>query len=523
MDSRPKPLVLCILDGWGLAPAWGGNAISIADTKFMDKLWRDYPHTSIQASGTAVGLMEGVMGNSEVGHLTIGAGKIIFQPFMQVDAAIKNGQFFHNAALLGAVTHAQNNNSALHLIGLVSDGGVHAHIDHFLAMLDLCKQQGFTRVFIHAFTDGRDTKPMAAINFINKVAEKITAVGLGAIATVSGRYYAMDRNNHWDRTEQTYNALVKGIGETAESAQQAISNSYVDGKMDEFIVPTVVLNGGVPVATIKDNDAVVFMNYRPDRARQLTQFFLDPEKNRQLLSNLNFVTMSDYEMKLPYTAAFPPDVVVMPLGKILSERGLKQLRIAETEKYAHITYFLNGMKEEPFPLEDHLLIPSPKVPTYDKAPRMSADKIGKEVLKRLSKYDVIFINFANADMVGHTGDIQVTKDAVEAVDQNVGLIANEVLKIGGVMIITADHGNAEQKINPVTGSASTEHTNNPVPFIVVANPPYQLRDSFEETIQGVKFLTGSLADIAPTVLNILDIPQPPEMTATSLVKKRLKP
>jgi 2,3-bisphosphoglycerate-independent phosphoglycerate mutase len=519
MNQRPKPLVLCILDGWGDAPAWGGNAIAIADTPNMDYFMLNYPHTLLAASGPAVGLLVGeTMGNSEVGHLTIGAGRIILQSYSQIHLAIQDGSFYKNQKFNDAIDHCKKNNSSLHLMGLLSDAGVHSHIDQFYALLTLCKMKNFKRVFVHAFTDGRDTGPLTGITYINRADSKMKELGVGMFASVAGRYWAMDRDNHWDRTEAAYKAIVAGEGEKALSAQQAVANAYAANITDEFIKPSVITDAQyIPVGLVKDNDAIIFWNFRPDRARQLTKMFVSKRKSKTFIKNLKFVTMTEYEKGLPVEVAFPPEGAKMPLARVISDNNLTQFHIAETEKYAHITYFLNGLVEEPFLKEDRLLVPSPKVATYDLRPEMSAEKITKETLKRLEKYDVVFVNYANPDMVGHTGNLDATKKAVETVDAQVGEIAQAVLDLNGILIITADHGNAEEKINPITGAISTEHTSNPVPFIIISKNLIKLREQMTEEIQGFKFQTATLADIAPTMLDLLNIQQPPEMTGFSLI------
>lgn len=510
-------VILIILDGWGYAPPWGGNAVEMADTPNMDNLWRKNPHTTLKAAEEAVGLPRHEPGNSEVGHLNLGSGQIVRQNLPGITQTIEDGSFFQNPVLLGAVNHAKTNNSNLHLMGLVSDGGVHSHINHLFALLDLIKNEHFDRVYIHVFTDGRDTDPMKSLSYINELEEKMRQVGIGKIASVSGRYYAMDRDNRWERVRQVYDLLTQGIGPRAESAEKAISKSYREGKYDEFITPTVIGENNTEFTPIKDSDAVIFFNFRADRARELTLAFA--EKNfhgfsrRAVLKNLYFATFSyheDYDEQLSTKAVFKSTEILNPLAKVLADNKLSQLHIAETEKYAHVTYFFNGGREQPYPLAEHKLIPSPKVATYDLKPEMSAPQITHELLKRLGHFNFIVANFANADMVGHTGNLKATTRACEIVDICIGKVVKEALAKKYVIIITADHGNAEQKINADTGEPATEHTISPVPFVLISDNP-----QFQNPLR----TTGEfrLSDVAPTILKIMNLPAPKEMTGQSLI------
>jgi len=506
-----KPTILIILDGWGIAPAWGGNAISLAKTPDFDKFWANFPRTELSAHGEAVGLPSGEMGNSEVGHLNIGAGRIVKQDMSLISAAIKDGSFFTNQTLISAMRNTKQNGSQLHLMGLVSDGGVHSHINHLYALLTLAKKCGLRKVFIHCFTDGRDSDPMSALQFISRLSEKTKEIGVGEIATISGRYYAMDRDNRWDRTKKAYDAIAEGRGEYAESAIKAVSESYAAGKMDEFIAPTVITREGEPITKVQNKDSVIFFNFRADRARQITQSFVRKNfkgfRRGVTFSNLFFVTMVPYVQEdwgLSIRSAFAPKNIKNTLSEVISKNNLSQLHIAETEKYAHVTYFFNGAIEKPFPGEDRKIIPSPKVATYDKKPEMSAESVKNYVIGKINNYDFIIVNFANPDMVGHTGNIHAAVMAVEYVDKCIGEIVEAVSKIKGLVIITADHGNVEQMISK-SGGPETEHSISPVPFILVDSA---------RTFQGLH--KGKLADIAPTILEIWKIAKPSEMTGISL-------
>ncbi|MBS6599452.1 MAG: 2,3-bisphosphoglycerate-independent phosphoglycerate mutase [Clostridium sp.] len=508
-----KPVMLMILDGFGIAEKSEGNAVALAKKPNFDRLVKEYPHTQLQASGMAVGLPEGQMGNSEVGHLNIGSGRIVYQELTRITKAIEDGDFFENEALMKAMKNAKENNTSLHLMGLLSDGGVHSHIGHLKGLLEFAKKEGLQKVYVHAFMDGRDVPPSSGKDFIIKAEEMMKEVGVGQIATVSGRYYAMDRDNRWERVQLAYNAIVLGEGEKASSAVEAIENSYHDEKTDEFVIPCVIEEDGHPTATIKNGDSVVFFNFRPDRARELTRAINDKEFagfKRETL-NLTFVTMTQYDKTLEgVNIAFKPQTLVNTLGEYVSSKGLKQLRIAETEKYAHVTFFFNGGVEKENPGEERKVIPSPKVATYDLKPEMSAYEVTDELLNRLDqdKYDMIILNFANPDMVGHTGVVQAAVKAIEAVDECLGKIVDKVLEKDGTVFVTADHGNAETEIDFSTGNPFTAHTTNPVPFVWVSN-----------NINGRTLKSGKLADIAPTMLNVMNLEVPKEMTGECLITK----
>jgi 2,3-bisphosphoglycerate-independent phosphoglycerate mutase len=519
--GRPRPFVLIVMDGWGINPRKEGNAIALARTPNIDKLAGQWPHTAVKTSGEAVGLPEGQMGNSEVGHQNIGAGKRVLQDYTRVNESIKDGSFFQNPALLKAIEHVKKNGSQLHICGLLGDGGVHAHETHLEALLRLAHIHGIERVYIHSFTDGRDTSPTGGIEFMHLLQARAREIGgehAAKVATVSGRYYAMDRDNRWDRTAMTYFAMTRGEGIRASSAVEAIQHSYEQGVTDEFIVPAVVMEDQRPVAVVKAGDALIHYNFRPDRARQLTKAFILEELPPQAqgkfargprLEDLQYVMMTEYEAGLDAPVAFRADEVEMPLARVISEQGMRQFHTAETEKYAHVTYFINGRRETPFPGEDRLLVPSPKVPTYDLQPEMSAAGVTDTAVEhiRSGEYDLVIMNYANADMVGHTGVIEAAIKAVEAVDTGVGRVVEATLAVGGGLLITADHGNAEQLIEYDTGKPFTAHTTYPVPlYLVVPQLAHvRLRDD------------GILADVAPTILDVLHIPQPKDMTGRSLI------
>ncbi len=516
-----KPAVLLILDGYGLNDKKEGNAVLNAKTPNMDRLMKEYPFVKGNASGMAVGLPEGQMGNSEVGHLNMGAGRIVYQELTRITKEIQDGTFFENEALLKAIDNCKKNNSSLHLYGLLSDGGVHSHNTHLYGLLEMAKRNGLSNVFVHCFLDGRDTPPQSAKGFAEDLEKEMSNIGVGKIATVSGRYYAMDRDNNYDRVEKAYDALTKGIGNEAASAPEGIQASYDAGVNDEFVVPFVVKENGEPVATIKDKDSIVFFNFRPDRAREITHVFCDDEFdkfNRGKRLDVCYVCFSDYDPTIPNKdVAFKKVEVTNTFGEWLSNNNMKQARIAETEKYAHVTFFFNGGIEKPNDGEERILVNSPKyVPTYDKKPRMSAytvcDKLSEAITAKnedgSSVYDVIICNFANPDMVGHTGVFESAVQAIEDIDRCVGEVVEFVKEVGGFMFICADHGNAEQLIDYETGAPFTAHTTNPVPFILVnADPKYKLREG------------GCLADIVPTMIELMGMEQPKEMTGKSLLVK----
>lgn len=539
-----KPVVLIILDGWGLAPAGPGNAISQASLPNFNRIWASYPHTKLSASGEPVGLPRGERGNSETGHLNLGAGRIVYQDLPRINMSIADGSFFKNSAFLEALNHVKRHNSNLHLMGLIGQGGVHSSNDHLFALIHLAKEGGIKNLFLHLFTDGRDSPPTSARLYLTQVEEKLKTVKMGEIASISGRYFALDRDNRWERTQKAYEAMVMAKGPSATSAQSAVETAYNNGKTDEFIEPTVILTqDNRPVGQVHDNDAVIFYNFRIDRPRQLTKAFVLPDLEKALmvkphfdpytekyykktyvdipavkktftrgeaLANLFFVTMTEYERGLPATVAFPPTTINMTLARVISEGGLRQLHITETEKERFVTYYFNGQREDPHSAEDWIIIPSPKVSTYDLRPEMSAQEITKIVLERLSSriYNFILINFANPDMVGHTGVIPAGVTACEVVDTCLGKIVNAALALGGTCIVTADHGNVEEMINPITGGVDTEHSTNSVPLIIV-DKKYQ-GDTRELS-------SGILADVAPTVLSSLGIPKPGEFGGRSLI------
>ncbi len=507
------PIFLIILDGWGLGKETETNAFYKANAPFIKSLFHNFPHTTLSASGEDVGLPEGQMGNSEVGHLNIGAGRIVYQDLTRISKSIRDGDFFKNKVILSAIERALKNNSKLHLMGLVSDGGVHSHIEHLEALLLFAKEKGLSDVVIHAFTDGRDTPPDSGIKYLKDLDNFVKTEGVGRFGVLSGRYYAMDRDKRWDRTELAYDALTlgKGLYEAADIVQ-AVQMAYDRGETDEFIKPTVIK--GTKDITIKDKDTVIFFNFRADRARQLTYALTEKEFNgfeRKFIPHIDyFVTMTLYDEKLKnVNIAFPPQVLKNILGEVLANHKIPQLRIAETEKYAHVTYFFNGGEERPFELEDRCLIPSPKdVPTYDYKPEMSAYEVTQEVLKRLSenKYRVVILNYANMDMVGHTGSLTAAVKAVEALDSCISRLVPAILDKGGTVFLTSDHGNAEQMCEE-DNTPHTAHTQNPVPFLFISkNINYSLR-------------SGRLADIAPTILAYMGIKKPKDMTGESLLVK----
>ncbi len=523
-DKVYQPVVLVILDGWGVAPPSVGNAIALAKKPNFDSFLANYPAFTLQASGESVGLPWGEMGNSEVGHLSMGSGKILYQSLPRITKSITDGSFARNQAFLSAFSHVKKNNSSLHIMGLVSDGGIHAYNEHLYALLEVARDNKIENIFIHAFLDGRDTPRDSGIKYIQQLQKVINVVGVGKIATMAGRFWAMDRDNHWERIEAAYNAIVLGESKYyTEDPVLFIKESYQRGVFDEEFYPTVITSNNKPIATVDDGDAVIFFNFRADRARQLTKAFVLPDfdgfNRKKVVADLYFVTMTEYEKGLPVEVAFPPEKVTNPLAKVLSDHGIKQLHIAETEKYAHVTYFFNGGIEKPFPGEDHLMIPSPRVVSYAEKPEMSAPEITKEVVKAITtgKYGFIVVNFANADMVGHTGDLNATIKAIETLDKCLGDIAQAVLAKKGVMLITADHGNAEELIKLRTGDIDKEHSSSPVPFVIIGEKWLGQGRAGDDLDLSSTTPVGVLADVAPTVLSLFGIKPPDEMTGKSLV------
>lgn len=546
MADRPKPVVLAILDGWGVAPPGNGNAITQAKTPNLQSLWYGYIRTQLIAHGESVGLPKREPGNTETGHLNLGAGRIVYQDLPRINMSVADGTFFQNQSLLAAINHARQNNSNLHIMGLVGGGGVHSDISHLTALIRMCREQNFLNVFIHVFTDGRDSPPNASLSYINQLKGVIVREQVGKIASIIGRYYAMDRDFRWERTAKAYFCLTRGDGLSSKSIEEVVNDSYSSGKTDEFIEPTMLGTEGI----IKSNDAVIFYNFRIDRPRQLTKAFVLPDfeqsanqvgfdpytvlykakhqvdvsevKDRQkpfergslVLDNLFFVTMTEYEKGLLVHIAFPPQPVDNPLGRVVSQAGLRQLRVSESEKERFVTYYFNGLREDAFSGEERLIIPSPKVATYDKKPQMSALELTDHLLSEIKSglYDLIVVNYANADMVGHTGDIKATVTACETIDECLGRLSQLILAVGGVLMITADHGNAEEMINRITGETDTEHNANPVPLIIVG----------EQFRLSTQLPQGILADVAPTILSILKITIPTDMIGRNLLAGRLK-
>ena len=510
-----KPTVLMILDGYGLSDKTEGNAVALAKTPVMDALEKEYPFVKGYASGLAVGLPEGQMGNSEVGHLNMGAGRIVYQELTRITKEIQDGDFFKNEELLAAVENCKAHDSALHLYGLLSDGGVHSHNTHLYALLQMVKDHGLKKVYVHCFLDGRDTPPASGKDYIEQLLDKMKEIGVGEVASVMGRYYVMDRDNRWDRVEKAYRAMTAGEGETAVCPLCAVSASYDKEVTDEFVVPTVIVKDGKPVATVQDNDSIIFYNFRPDRAREITRAFCADEFDgfpREKRINVKYVCFTEYDVTIPNkSVAFKKVEVTNTFGEYLAAHHMTQARIAETEKYAHVTFFFNGGVEAPNEGEDRILVKSPKVATYDLKPEMSAYEVCDKLVDAITggKYDVIIVNFANPDMVGHTGIIPAAVKAVEAVDECVGRAVEAIKKVDGQMFICADHGNCEQLIDEKTGEPFTAHTTNPVPFLLVNyDPEYTLRDG------------GCLADIVPTMIEMMGMEQPKEMTGKSLLVRK---
>lgn len=508
MKNFPKPTMLLIMDGYGVSGQQAGNAIAAANKPNLDRIFATYPHTTIGASGLQVGLPEGQMGNSEVGHLNIGAGRIVYQELTKITKSVKDGDFFENPVLNEAMDHALSKGSSLHLLGLLSDGGVHSHIEHLLALIGMAARKGLEKVFVHGFLDGRDVPPRCAVQYVIQCEETMKQIGVGSIATISGRYYSMDRDNRWERVALAYQAMTSGIGEYADSAVAAVENAYGRGENDEFVKPTIVNSDGM----IQDGDAVIMFNFRPDRAREITRTFVDPEfsgfQREKMPQDIYYACMTQYDKTMPNVhVAYLPQNLKNTFGQYIAELGLKQLRIAETEKYAHVTFFFNGGVEAPNPGEDRILVDSPKVATYDLQPEMSAYGVTDRVLEQIAgdRYDVIILNFANPDMVGHTGIMEAAVAAIETIDSCVGKITDAVLAKGGQILLTADHGNAEAMLDE-KGAVQTAHSTNPVPLVFISNEPRELAEG------------GILADLAPTLLTMMDLPIPPEMTGKSLLR-----
>lgn len=550
MDEQSKKLaILVVLDGWGIAAPGAGNAIAQAETPNMRRFLASFPHTELSASGESVGLPRGEVGNTETGHLNLGAGRIVYQDLQKINLSIADGTFYQNQTLISAINHAQTNNSNLHIMGLIGSGGVHSNIEHLFALIDLCKKHEFNRVFIHLFTDGRDSAPTSAKVYISQLKEVMTRQGIGQIASIMGRYWAMDRDLRWDRTEKAYKCLTQGQGHLVKSAEEAVDISYGQGKTDEFIEPAMISDqAGKPLSLIKENDAVIFFNFRIDRPRQLSRAFVfddfskanlqpgfdpylvkyqkshlsetkpqtEPFVRGPRINNLYFVTMTEYGKPIVEAGAkvaFPPEIVKSPIGLVISQAGYKQLRASESEKERFVTFYFNGQQETAFEGEDRIIVPSKKVATYDLQPEMSAREITEKVLEKLnsdSNYKFILINYANADMVGHTGSIGATAKACEIVDECLGKLSDFIMAYGGVMFITADHGNAEEMIDSQSGEIETEHSSNPVPFVAIS----------KELFGKSQVLTsGILSDVAPTILSSMGLTVPPSMTGKNLLDR----
>ncbi|HCG99622.1 MAG TPA: 2,3-bisphosphoglycerate-independent phosphoglycerate mutase [Actinobacteria bacterium] len=513
MTKRPKPVVLCILDGWGENPDLEGNAVEAADTPNLDHYKEVYPFSTLKASGEAVGLPEGQMGNSEVGHLNIGAGRVVYQEITRISKSIRNGDFFENAVLLEAFRGCTKDGRAVHLMGLLSDGGVHSHEEHLFALIDMAKMNGVERLYIHAFLDGRDVLPKSALEYFERLEKKMEDTGLGKVATVIGRYYAMDRDNRWDRVKMAYDAMVYAEGERAHTAAEAVTSSYDAARVDEFVMPTIIIDPELdaPVATVSSDDSVIFFNFRADRAREITRAFIkddfDDFNRGPRPPKISYVCMTQYDADFDVPVAFPPQELTNVLADVLAGHGLRQLHVAETEKYAHVTFFFNGGEETPKVGEARVLIASPKVATYDLKPEMSADEVAAAVVHAIGsgEYDFIVVNFANGDMVGHTGVFEAALKAVATVDRCVGLIVEATRAAGGVLLITSDHGNADKMTDSGHDQPFTAHTTNKVPLYLITDEHVRLAGG------------GILADIAPTLLDILKIEKPTEMTGQSLI------
>lgn len=504
-----SPIALIIMDGYGINPETKGNAIYEAKTPYLDSYFKNYPNSQLSASGLSVGLPDGQMGNSEVGHTNIGAGRVVYQMLVKITKDIEDGVFFENEALKKSMQAAKDNNKALHIMGLLSDGGVHSHIKHLVGLLEMANKMGLEKVYVHSFHDGRDVPPTSGVDFMQELVNEMDRIGTGKVATLSGRFYAMDRDNAWDRVEKAYNAMVLGEGVNETDPVEAIKKSYADGVTDEFILPTVIDKDGM----IKDGDSVIMFNFRPDRARQITRTFVDPDfdgfERKNGYFKLNFVCMAQYDAQMPnVTVAYPPEQLKMTFGEYVSKLGMTQLRIAETQKYAHVTFFFNGGEERQFEGEDRILIKSPDVATFDMKPEMSAPEVCEAVCKAIDedKYDVIILNYANCDMVGHTGIMEAAVSAVETVDECVGKMVDKLVAKGGKAIITADHGNADCLIDPENGDVFTAHTTNPVPMIVIGEGDVKVKD-------------GKLCDLCPTMIDMMGVEKPAEMTGVSLIER----
>lgn len=498
-----KPIVLAILDGYGLREETHGNAVALAKNPIFTELWNTYPHTTLTASGQLVGLPKGQMGNSEVGHMNIGAGRIVYQPLELINKSIEDKDFFQNEEIKKVMHHVKENDSKLHLMGLISDGGVHSHINHLLALLDMCKLEGVTNVYLHLFTDGRDVPPKSAYTYIEKVEEKLKELGFGQIASISGRYYAMDRDNNYDRLIKAYDVIVNNKGDIENSPREYIENSYKNEIIDEFFLPAKFAENG----NVEENDGIIAFNFRKDRLRELFTAITNPtavDMETVHFNNVKTLTMMPVVESVKAPHAFSDPVLTNILGEYIEKQNLSQLRIAETEKYAHVTFFFDGGKEVDYKNEKKVLIPSPKVATYDLKPEMSADEVTENLLKELPNTDLVILNFANGDMVGHTGVLEAAIKAVETVDKNLKLIYDKIMELGGILIVTADHGNCEEMLDD-NDNIVTSHTTNPVPFII--------------TEQGLKLHEGKLGDIAPTILDLMNIEKPEEMTGVSLIEK----
>ena len=522
-NKRYRPIVLAILDGWGINTELEGNAIASARTPVVGNLKGNYPCIALQASGISVGLAWGEPGNSEVGHMTIGSGMILYQNLPRINLAIQNGTFFSNQTLTQAFDQAKRRGTAVHLMGLVSNGGVHSHTDHISALLEMAVSRGVNKLFVQAITDGRDTLPNAGAEFIQALQERLNDLRIGKIASIGGRNWAMDRNNNWDRVEKGYKAMLGTAPEKAKDPLEVIKNAYQRNLSDEYIEPTVILDEqGNPVGPIQEGDVVIFFNFREDRARQLTKAFVSKDfkdfNRGNKIQNLDFVTMVEYETGLPVQVVFPPQKITTSLGKILSDNNKTQLHIAETEKYAHVTYFFNGGKEEAFPGEDRILVPSPQVSSYDLSPEMSAAAVTEKIIQGIKsqKYDFVLVNYANADMIGHTGNLEAAIKAVQAVDYCLGELIKVVLENNGALLATSDHGNAELMVDPKTGEKVTEHSSNPVPCFFVT-PDNKKERTENQIMRHQNMVDGMLVDIAPTILDLMGLPAPQEMVGNSLL------